>query len=328
MSEPATEKPPRPISNTADRQPRRKFLISGASGLIGTALVRSWSHNPIHILRLVRSRAAKSMPGGSETIFWDPEATPAIPSQDDLHDVVAVVHLSGANIAAARWTDKYKREIVSSRVNSTLALARALTRLEPRPQVWVSASAIGFYGDRGDEVLPEEAPAGAGFIAEMCVAWEAATRIAEVAGIRVVQARFGVALSREGGALTRLLPLFRLGLGGNLGNGRAWMPWVTLRDAVGIVNYCIDRDDIRGPVNVVAPNSVRNAEFTRALGSAIHRPAILPAPAFALRLAIGEMADEALLASARVAPAKLIQAGYQFADPEIAPALRGLIALP
>jgi uncharacterized protein len=326
MTEPSSARPPIVVPTTIDTIPRPKFLISGASGLIGTALLRSWSHNPIHVVRLVRRPVAKSMAGGSESIFWDPEGTPAIPSQDGLNDVVAVVHLSGANIAAARWTDKYKREMVSSRVKSTLALARALTQLEPRPRVWVCASAIGIYGDRGDEVLTEESPAGAGFIAEMCVAWEAATRIAEDAGIRVVHARFGVALSRDGGAMTRLLPLFRLGLGGNLGNGQAWMPWVTLRDAVGIVNYCIERDDIRGPLNVVAPNPVINAEFTRALGSAVHRLAILPAPAFALRLAVGEMADEALLASARVVPAKLVQAGYPFADPEISPALRSLLS--
>ena len=297
--------------------------------MIGTAVVRSWSHNPIHVVRLVRRQKdspAATMMG--ETVLWDAGSTSAIPNRDGLNGVVAAVHLSGANIAGARWTKKYKREIVSSRVESTLALAHALTQLEPRPRVWVCASAIGIYGDRGDEVLTEESPAGTGFIAEMCVAWEAATRIAQDAGIRVVHARFGVTLSPEGGALRKLLPLFRLGLGGNLGNGRAWMPWLTSRDAVGILNYCIDRDDIRGPVNVVAPNPVTNAEFTHALGAAVHRPAILPAPAFALRLAVGEMADEALLASARVAPAKLIQAGYQFADPEIAPALRCLLGSP
>ncbi len=329
MTESSTETTPEPISTTSDPGPRPKFLISGASGLIGTALIRSWSHRPIHVVRLVRprkdSQAASSM---TDTVLWDGESTPAIPDRDGLNGVVAAVHLSGANIAASRWTEKYKREIVSSRVKSTLALANTLTLLDPRPRVLVCASAIGIYGDRGDEVLTEESPAGAGFIAEMCVAWEAATRTAEDAGIRVVHARFGVALSPVGGAMARLLPLFRLGLGGNLGNGQAWMPWLTLRDAVGILNYCIDRDDIRGPVNTVAPNPVTNAEFTHALGAALHRPAILPAPAFALRLALGEMADEALLASARVVPTKLIQAGYQFADPEIAPALRSLVASP
>jgi hypothetical protein len=229
-------------------------------------------------------------------------------------------------VAAGRWTEKYKREIVSSRVQSTLALAKALAQLRPLPQVMVCASAIGIFGDRGDEVLTDESPPGTGFLAETCVAWESAARVAEDAGIRVVHARFGVVLSSNGGALRKLLSLFRLGLGGNLGDGRAWMPWLTLRDAVGILRYCVDREELRGPINTVAPNPVTNAEFTRALGSAVHRPAIMPVPAFALRLAIGEMADQALLASARVVPAKLIGAGYRFADPELAPALRSLVS--
>jgi len=242
-----------------------------------------------------------------------------------LRGVVGAVHLSGANVAAGRWTEKYKREIVSSRVRSTSALAEALSRLNPLPRFLVCASAIGIYGDRGDQVLTEESQPGSGFLADTCLAWEAATRAAEDAGIRVVHTRFGVVLSPQGGALAKLLPLFRLGLGGNLGDGRAWMPWLTLRDAVGILRFCIENEAVRGPVNAVAPNSVTNAEFTRALASAVHRPAILPAPAFALRLAFGEMADQALLASARVIPAKLVEAGYRFNDPEIAPALRSLV---
>jgi uncharacterized protein (TIGR01777 family) len=295
--------------------------------MIGNALVRSWMPDPIQIVRLVRSRADKSGALGSgETVFWDPGASPAIPDLDSLRGVVAAVHLSGANISAARWTEKYKREIVSSRVQSTLALAKALTQLKPLPQVMVCASANGVFGDRGDEVLTEESPPGTGFLAETCRAWEAAAQVARDAGIRVVNARIGVVLSPNGGALKKLLPLFRLGLGGNLGDGRAWMPWLTLRDAVGILRYCVDREDISGPVNTVAPNPVTNAEFTRALGSAVHRPAILPMPAFALRLAVGEMADQAMLASARVVPAKLIGAGYRFADPELVPALRGLVS--
>ncbi len=295
--------------------------------MIGTALVRSWMADPIHIVRLVRNRADKSGALGSdETVFWDPGASPAIPDLDSLRGVVAAVHLSGANIGAARWTEKYKREIVSSRVQSTLALATALTQLKPLPQVMVCASANGIFGDRGDEVLTEESLPGTGFLAETCRAWEAAAQVANDAGIRVVNARIGVVLTPNGGALKKLLPLFRLGLGGNLGDGRAWMPWLTLRDAVSILRFCVDREDIRGPVNTVAPNPITNAEFTRALGSAVHRPAIVPVPAFALRLAVGEMADQALLASARVVPAKLIGAGYRFADPELAPALRSLVS--
>jgi uncharacterized protein (TIGR01777 family) len=207
-----------------------------------------------------------------------------------------------------------------------MALVDLLKRLDPPPRVLVCASAIGIYGDRGDEILTEQSLPGHGFLAETCVSWERAAKSAGDAGIRVVHARFGVVLSPEGGALAKMLPLFRLGLGGGLGDGRAWMPWVTLRDAVGILRDCVDDDSVRGPVNVVSPNPVTNADFTRALADAVHRPAILPAPAFALRLAFGEMADAALLASARVVPATLEQRGYRFADPEIGPALRGLLS--
>jgi uncharacterized protein (TIGR01777 family) len=249
-----------------------------------------------------------------------------IANMDKLAGVDAVIHLSGANVAAGRWTPAYKREIVSSRVDSTLALVRAITRLRPLPRVLVCASAIGIYGDRGDQLLTEDAAPGTGFLADTCVAWERAAQAAEDAGIRVVHARFGVVLSPKGGALARLVPLFRLGLGGNLGDGRAWMPWITLGDAVGVLRYCIENDSLRGPVNTVAPQAVVNAEFTRALAAALHRPAILPAPAFALRLAFGQMADEALLASARVVPQKLQRAGFHFDDPDVAPALRRLLS--
>ncbi len=261
-----------------------------------------------------------------ETLAWNPAAADPIPDADRLRGVEAAVHLSGANVAAGRWTKKYKREIVSSRVQSTLALANALARLDPPPRVLVCASAIGIYGERGDEILSERSGPGDGFLAETCVAWESASRAAEEAGIRVVHARFGVVLAPQGGALAKLLPLFRLGLGGNLGDGRAWMPWLSLRDAVGILRYCVEREEMRGPVNAVAPNPATNAEFTRALGAALRRPTVVPAPAFALRLAFGEMADEALLASARVVPEKLALAGYPFADPELASALKSMVA--
>jgi uncharacterized protein len=305
---------------------RPQVLVSGSSGMIGTVLVRSWIKDQIHFVRLVRRPAdasAENMPGN--TVQWDPGTSPAIPNPEQLSGVLAAVHLSGANVAAGRWTNKYKREIVSSRVGSTTALAKTLGRLNPLPRVLVCASAIGIYGDRDDEVLTEESRPGSGFLAETCVAWELATRAAEDAGIRVVHVRFGVVLSPRGGALAKLLPIFRRGLGGNLGDGRKWMPWLTLRDAVGILRFAIDNESVHGPINAVAPNPVTNAEFTRAFGAAVHRPAVIPVPAFALRLAFGEMADEALLASARVVPAKLIRGGYRFADPEIAPALRSLV---
>ncbi len=228
MTEPSSARSPNVIPTTIDSIPRPKFLISGASGLIGTALVRSWMADPIHVVRLIRREGGKSpvLPH-SEDVVWEPAANPPVSRLKSLDGVSAAVHLSGANVAARRWTEKYKREIVSSRVQSTLALTGALTQLNPPPRVLVCASAIGIYGDRGDEVLTEDSPPGTGFLAETCVAWEAATRAAESAGIRVVHARFGVVLSPQGGALAKLLPLFRLGLGGNLGNGRAWMPWLS-----------------------------------------------------------------------------------------------------
>jgi len=294
--------------------------------MIGSALVRSWKGNPIQILRLVRQSPHPPDANGPETILWNPSAAKPFPILDRLAGVDTVINLSGANVAAGRWTPKYKQEIVSSRVDTTLALVDAITRLNPQPRVLICASAIGIYGDRGDELLTEAAIPGTGFLADTCVAWETAARAAENAGIRVVHARFGVVLSPLGGALAKLVPLFRLGLGGNLGNGRAWMPWITLDDAVAVLRYCIHEEAISGPVNTVAPQAVTNAEFTRALGAALHRPTVIPAPAFALRLAFGEMADEALLASARVIPEKLGKAGFRFTDPEIAPALRRLLS--
>jgi len=303
------------------------ILVSGASGMIGNALIQSWtSPNQISLIRLVRSQSGnRSAQAQGKSIVWDPAASPPFSDIRELAGVEAAVHLSGANVAGGRWTPKYKREIVSSRVQSTLALVKALVQLDPLPRVLVCASAIGIYGDRGDELLTEESSPGKGFLAETCVAWEAAARAAKDAGIRVVQVRFGVVLSPASGALRRTLPLFRLGLGGNLGNGRQWMPWLSSRDAVGILRYCIDNEAIHGPVNAVAPVPLTNAEFTQSLAAALHRPAMIPAPAFALRLAFGAMADEALLASVRVVPARLIEAGYQFADPEIVSALRSML---
>jgi uncharacterized protein (TIGR01777 family) len=302
------------------------FLVSGASGLIGTSLIRSWIENRIHVMRIIRSATNISRPGPQiQSVIWDPSAAEPISDPSSLSGVHAAVHLSGATVAGPRWTEKYKREIVTSRVRSTNAISKLLARLDPPPAVLVCASAIGIYGDRGEEILTESSTPGSGFLAETCVTWEDAARAAEDAGIRVVHARFGVVLSPDGGALARLLPIFRLGLGGPLADGRAWMPWVTLRDVVGILNYCIANQSVRGPVNVVAPNPATNADFTRALGSALHRPAVIPVPAFGLRLAFGQMADEALLASARVVPAKLSSLGYPFADPEIGPALATML---
>jgi uncharacterized protein (TIGR01777 family) len=311
--------------NEPSKSPKR-ILISGATGMIGSALVRSWKGDPIQILRLIRQSPPALETDGAETILWSPSAAKPFPTLDRLAGVDTVINLSGSNVAAGRWTPKFKQEIVTSRLDTTLALVHAITQLSPKPRVLICASAIGIYGDRGDELLTEAAPPGTGFLADTCVAWENAARAAEDAGIRVVHVRFGVVLSPKGGALAKLLPLFRLGLGGNLGNGREWMPWITLDDAVAVLRYSIQEQSIRGPINTVAPQAVTNAEFTRALGAALHRPTLIPAPAFALRLAFGEMADEALLASARVIPEKLNKAGFRFTDPEIGPALRRLLS--
>lgn len=304
----------------------RSIVVSGASGMIGTALIRSWVPDPIHVTQLVRGKQPREQSPKVEFLTWNPGSSRPFSNLDRLAGADTVIHLSGVNIAAHRWTERYKREIVSSRLQSTRALASAIATLDPLPRVFVCASATGIYGDRGDEILTESAVPGGGFLAETCVAWEAAAQSAVDAGIRVVHSRFGVVLSTEGGALRKLLPLFRLGLGGGLGNGRAWMPWVTLRDAVGILRFCADQTSLSGAVNVVAPSPVTNAGFTRALAAAVHRPGIIAAPAFALRMAFGQMADEALLASARVVPQKLDDAGYRFADPAIGPALQGLLS--
>ena len=214
-------------------------------------------------------------------------------------------------------TPAYKREIGESRIQSTCALATTLAGLRNRPQLLLAASATGFYGNRGDQSLDESSSPGAGFLADLCVKWESAAQPAIDAGIRVVHLRFGVVLGPGPGALAKMLPIFRLGLGGPLGSGRQWMSWISLQDAVAAILFLLQTLPVSGPVNLCAPNPVTNAEFTRALGRIVHRPAIFPAPAFALRLALGEMADEALLSSARVYPAKLTSAGFRFTHPSI-----------
>ncbi len=239
----------------------------------------------------------------------------------ELEGLTAAIHLSGANVAAHRWTPEYMREIEASRVGSTGTLARVLAGLERPPRVFLVASATGIYGDRGDEVLTEDSAPGTGFLAEVCRNWEAAAEPAVVAGIRVVHLRFGVVLSAGEGALGKLAPLFRMGLGGRLGSGRQWMSWMGIEDAVAAVRFLLKTPQIVGAVNMTAPNPVTNAEFTRVLGRVLHRPALLPAPAFALRLALGRMADEALLASARAMPKRLMDAGFRFAQPTIEEAL-------
>jgi uncharacterized protein len=298
-----------------------QILLTGSSGLIGTSLVRSLRGKRISIITLRR----RPSPSAAGSEFWDPYA--AVPvSPGALEGTTAAVHLSGANLAGHRWTSAYKREIRDSRITPTRALSTMLAALQPRPAVLVSASAIGIYGNRGDEVLTEASSSGSGFLPELCLEWEKATQPAADAGIRVVHLRFGVVLSPEGGALAKMLPTFRAGLGGKLGSGRQWISWIALPDAIRVIEFALETASLSGPVNLVAPNPVTNGQFTSALGHTLHRPTLLRVPAFGLRLAIGEMAQATILCSNRVMPASLSAAGFNFEYPEIEAALEAVLA--
>ena len=298
--------------------PPRTIAISGASGLVGTAVAKALAARGDRVLRLVRK------PPGRDDIRWDPAGGTI--DAPRLEGVAGVVHLAGESIADGRWTAERKRRIRDSRVAGTRLLAEALSRLTRKPAVLVSASAVGIYGDRGDEPLDESSATGQGFLADVGREWEAATEPAAGAGIRVVLLRLGIVLAPHGGALAKMLPPFRLGLGGRLGRGTQWMSWITLDDAVRVVLAALDRPDLAGPVNAVAPAPVTNAEFTRLLAASVHRPAIFPVPAAALELLFGEMARAALLASQRVLPRRLAAAGFVFEDPALGPALRRVVS--
>jgi uncharacterized protein (TIGR01777 family) len=287
-----------------------RIAVAGSSGFLGAHLVRALAGDGHEVVRLVRRP-----PDGPGEVRWDPKAGLA----PDLSTVDAAVNLAGANVGR-RWTAAYKRTIRDSRVDTTATLARAVAAADPRPAVLLNASAVGWYGDTGDRMVDEEAPAGEGFLADVSRAWEAATAPAEDAGVRVVRLRTGLPLDKRGGLLKPLLLPFRLGLGGRLGNGRQYLPWISLPDWLGAVRFLLDRPDIAGPVNLTGPEPVTNAEFTRALGAALHRPTLFPVPAPALRLVLGEFAGEAL-GSQRVMPAVLTRAGYPFAHPDVTAAL-------
>jgi uncharacterized protein (TIGR01777 family) len=295
------------------------ILVSGSHGLIGSALVRALSSGGDRVVPLVRPASAPAPQG----LVWDP-ATGRIDA-GGLEGLDAVVHLAGENIAGGRWTAARRDRIRRSRIDGTALLAGTLARLARPPRVFVCASAVGYYGDRGDEVLHEDSGSGAGFLADLCRDWEAAASPARAAGIRVVYARSGTVLSAAGGMLPRVLPLFRLGLGGVLGSGAQYLSWIALADHIGALQYILGADGIAGPVNLVAPHAVTNREFTRALGRALRRPTPLPVPAAALRLAFGRLADEALLASTRVEPARLLASGYRFRYPDLGAALAALL---
>ncbi|HEY6337875.1 MAG TPA: TIGR01777 family oxidoreductase [Candidatus Sulfotelmatobacter sp.] len=293
-----------------------KILVSGASGLIGAALLRVLRGSGYSVMCLVR-RPANS----DAEIAWRPDQ-PISPEAVSGFD--AVIHLAGESIVG-RWTAAKKQRIRESRVMGTRNLAHALASAPRKPQVFVSSSAIGYYGDRGEEILTEESSPGAGFLAEVCREWEAATEAAAKAGIRTVQIRTGVVLSAAGGALAKMLPPFKLGLGGILGNGRQWMSWIDIQDMVDAIQHIVKTDALRGPVNMIAPAPVSNLEFTKTLAGALKRPAIFPMPAFMVKLAFGEMGETVLLGSQRVEPAKLAAGGYQFTFRDLRTSLAGLL---
>lgn len=282
-------------------------LISGSSGLVGKHLMRLLRASGHQVTRLVRHD-----PRSADERSWDPAGGRLDASV--LNGVHAVVNLSGDNIAKGRWNDEKKKRILDSRVQTAGLLADTIAAASEKPDVFVSASATGYYGDRGDEVLSESSPSGEGFLPDVCRQWESA---AMRAAVRTVLVRFGVILSSEDGALAKMATPFKLGLGGRIGDGKQYWSWVTIDDVVRAILFAITNKSLSGPVNVVAPQPVTNAEFTRVLGSVVHRPTIFPMPAFAARLALGEMADQLLLASARVVPSKLQAAGYEFLHPDL-----------
>jgi len=301
-----------------------KILVTGSSGLVGTALGSVLARAGHTVCRLVRPEGAASEgPKEGFAVAWNP-ATGELGGAGVGAD--AVVNLAGASIAGGRWTAGRKALLRSSRINTTRALVGALAKMNARPSVLVSASAIGIYGNRGDETLTEDSNPGADFLAGLAQEWEAEARKAETLGIRVVLARFGIILAREGGALPKMMLPFKFGAGGKLSSGQQWMSWVTLEDVVGILRLAIENSSLRGAVNVVSPQPLQNAEFTYLLAKAMHRPALFPAPAFALRLALGEMADALLLSSQRVTPRAIEKLGYRFLHADLTSALAAVLA--
>jgi uncharacterized protein len=292
--------------------------------MLGTALREALTGSGAEVVQLVR-RA----PRRAGEIQWDPLRGAMAwanerGAEGPLEGLEAAIHLGGVNLSAKRWTPEYKREIETSRVKSTRVLAKVLAGLKRPPKTLLVASATGFYGDRGDETLDEGSSVGKGFLPEVCAKWEAASEAAQATGIRVVHLRFGVVLGREG-ALGKMLPIFRLGLGGRLGSGRQWMSWIGPGDAVRAILFAMKTHSLSGAVNLTAPNPVTNAEFTRALGRALHRPAVMPVPAVALRVMFGAMADEALLTSTRAVPGKLVGAGFRFEQATVDEALKVVV---
>lgn len=296
-----------------------KILITGSSGLIGSALVAHLVEQGHRVVRLVRRTVAP----GEDVAVWDPAAGKLETSA--LEQTDAVVHLAGESINALRWTDERKERMRNSRVRGTRLLSESLAQLAAPPRVLVSASAVGFYGSRGDEILTEESPAGSGFLSEVCKEWEAATQPARQRGVRVVNLRIGMVLSAKGGALPVMLPAFKAGGGGKLGNGRQFVSWIAIDDLTQAISHAITTESLSGPVNAVTPNPVRNVEMTKALGKVLRRPTFFSVPAFVVRLLLGEMADALLLSSQRVEPRRLLETGFTFQFPDFETSLRHLL---
>ncbi|QDT84318.1 TIGR01777 family oxidoreductase [Gimesia chilikensis] len=298
-----------------------KVLISGSSGLVGSALCQRLEAEPdCEIVRLVR----KQSPDTQQTsVVWNPAEGQLEPQAFD--GVDTVVHLGGVNIAGKRWSPEVKQKIFNSRFQSTSLLASQLATLEQKPTVFLCASAVGFYGDRGEERLDESSPRGEGFLADVCQAWEQATLPAQDAGIRVVNMRFGMILDRKGGALGQMLTPFKMGVGGRLGSGKQYWSWIALPDVINALQFCLNHSELAGPVNFVAPDEVTNLEFTKTLGKVLSRPTCLPVPAWGVKTAFGEMGQELMLTSARVVPKKLTEAGFQFQYPQLEDAFRSVL---
>ncbi|WP_417389397.1 TIGR01777 family oxidoreductase [Gimesia sp.] len=298
-----------------------KLLISGSSGLVGSRLCQKLDEDPAcETVRLVRKQSSEKQ---GTTALWQPTSD----SMDLSHfaGVDAVIHLGGVNIADKRWSPEIKKKIYNSRVQSTRLLAQSMAQLEQPPSTFICASAIGYYGDRGDERLAENSSRGNGFLADVCDGWESATQPARAAGIRVVNTRFGMILDKQGGALAQMLTPFRFGVGGKLGSGSQYWSWIALPDVVNAILFCLQHSEIQGPVNFVAPDEVTNLEFTKTLGKVLSRPTCLPVPAWAVKTIFGEMGQELMLSSARVTPEKLQSAGYEFTYPKLEDAFRGLL---
>jgi uncharacterized protein (TIGR01777 family) len=294
------------------------ILVTGSTGLIGSKLCVFLEKNNHRVLRMVRRT-----PVHENEVKWDPGS--GILDKSNLGRLDAAVHLAGENIASGRWTAEKRRRIRQSRIQGTGLLAQSLADLPDPPRVLISTSAVGYYGDRGEEQLDEESGSGKGFLPEVCREWESATAPAAKRGIRVVTLRVGMVLSANGGALALMLPIYRLGIGGKIGSGQQYMSWIAIDDVVGIIDNVLNSSSLQGPVNAVSPNPVTNSEFSKTLAHVLSRPAIFALPAFAARLAFGKMADEALLSSSRVSPIRLMESGYKFAFPKLDGALRHIL---